>query len=283
MHAVDATLRTVSAVHGPATGLPHAAGGDHRRRDRQRAVERAAGLPGPVRRRAGLPRFRRPGLRGGAGDGLAGRHLLAAGRPGRRRAGLLPARVRLPAPPRPAAARAARVRRRRPEHPLAVLLRQPRGAQPGRRHPDPGARRRADRRQEAVSACPRTSITTGRSRSSPSAPRRSWRAPTARSRPIPSAARSPGGTSSTPTCGPAHGRSATDSPSGTGWTAPLTTSTTRPRCGSSRSTPTAWPAARPGAWTPSRPAGWKPGWPRCTPPTAGPTAARSGPATTTGW
>ena len=75
------------------------------------------------------------------------------------------------------------------------------------------------------------------------------RARTARSRPIPSAGRSPGGTSSTPTCGPARGRSATGSPSGTGWTAPRTTSTTRPRCGSSRWTPTAWPAARPGAWT----------------------------------
>ena len=51
------------------------------------------------------------------------------------------------------------------------------------------------------------------------------------------------------TCGPAHGRSGTDLPNGTGWTAPRTTSTTRRRCGSSRSTPTAWPAAHPGAWT----------------------------------
>ena len=82
------------------------------------------------------------------------------------------------------------------------------------------------------------------------------------SRPVtrmPSAGRSAGGISSTPTCGPAHGRSGTGSPNGTGWTVPRTTSTTRPRRGSSRSTPTAWPAGRPGAWTGSRPAGWKPG------------------------
>ena len=32
-HAVDATLRTLGSVHGPATGLPGAAGGHHRRRD----------------------------------------------------------------------------------------------------------------------------------------------------------------------------------------------------------------------------------------------------------
>ena len=56
VHAVDATIRTVSAVRGPATGPAAAAGGHHRRRDRQRAVERAAGLPRPVRRRPGRPR-----------------------------------------------------------------------------------------------------------------------------------------------------------------------------------------------------------------------------------
>ena len=129
------------AVHGPATGAPPQLVGHHRRRDRQRAVERAAGLPGPVRRRPGVAGFRRPRLRGSAGAGLAGRHLLAAGRAGRRRARLLPSRVRLPAPPRPAGTRAARVLRRRPEHPLAVLLRQSRGAQPGRRHSDARPRR----------------------------------------------------------------------------------------------------------------------------------------------
>ena len=107
--------------------------------------------------------------------------------------------------------------------------------------------------------------------------------PAARSRPIRSGGRSPGGISSMPTCGPVRGHSATGSPNGTGWTAPPITSTTRPRSGSSRWTPTAWPAARPGAWTPARPAGWRPGWRRCTRPTAERTAARSGPARTTGW
>ena len=147
----------------------------------------------------------------------------------------------------------------------------------------PGLGRRDDRRQEAGQ--PARGLRSRRGARPVHRASRGvhGRALAARSRPIRSGGRSPGGTSSMPTCGPARGRSATGSPNGTGWTAPPTTSTTRPRSASSRWTPTAWPAARPGAWTPGRPAGWKPAWRRCTRPIAARTAARSGPGTTTGW
>jgi hypothetical protein len=131
--------------------------------------------------------------------------------------------------------------------------------------------------------CRRTSITTMCSTCSPRTPRRSWPARTGRSRRIPSAGRSAGGTSSTRTCGPGHGRSGTASPNATGWMAPPTTSTTPRRCGSSRSTPTAWPEAPPGAWTASRPAGWRTGCTRCIRPTADRTGPPCAPAMTIGW
>ena len=50
-HAVDATAAHDQRPAGPATGAAAAAGGDDRGLDRQRAVERAAGLPRPVRGR----------------------------------------------------------------------------------------------------------------------------------------------------------------------------------------------------------------------------------------
>ena len=80
VHAVDATLRTVNALNGPATGAPLQPGGDHRGRHRQRTVERAADLPCPARRGARRAGLRRPRLRGGPGARLAGRLLLEAGR-----------------------------------------------------------------------------------------------------------------------------------------------------------------------------------------------------------
>ena len=106
---------------------------DHRGRDRQRAVERDAELPAPLRGRPRPARVRRTGVRGRAVAGLGRRHLLEARRGGAGRAGRLPCLVRLPRPPRAAGARAGVVRRRRPDGPVAGLLRQPRAAQPGRR------------------------------------------------------------------------------------------------------------------------------------------------------
>ena len=72
VHAVDATLRTLSAVHGPATGLPlqlAVTTGDAIDNAQWNELQAFLAL---FDGGAGVPRFRRPGLRGGAGAGLAG-------------------------------------------------------------------------------------------------------------------------------------------------------------------------------------------------------------------
>ena len=92
-----------------------------------------------------------------------------------------------------------------------------------------------------------------------------------------------GGSSWPRTSGRMRGPPGTASPSRTGSPARPTTCTTHPRCGSSRWTPTAWPAGRTVAWTSRRPGGWRTGWPRCTRPTAAGRASRSALTTRTGW
>ena len=237
---------------------------DHRRRDRQRAVERDAELPAPLRGRPRPARVRRTGVRGRAVPALGRRHLLEARRGGAGRAGRLPCLVRLPRPPRTAGARAGVVRRRRPDGAVAGLLRQPRAAQPGRRHRDAGAGRRARRLAQAGAPGCRGSTRTARWRPSRCVPRRSWPATPSTSPPTRTAARSAGASSSTPTSGRTAARTGTASPSGTGSTARRTTCTTCQGCGWSRWTPPAAPAAPTAAWTRTRRAGWRTGSPRCT-------------------
>ena len=169
------------------------------------------------------------------------------------------------------------------EHALAVLLRQPRGPQPGRRGGDPGPGRRADRRPEAAAAARRLRPRP-RARAVHRAARRpSWPARPARSPPIPAAGRSPGGEFVE-----AHFRPGAR-PAGHGFTE-------RNRLDGTAYYVYDTPAARLIALDTSCAAGGAAGcvdrdqarWltdasPRCTRPTAGRTGARCAPATRTAW
>ena len=179
---------------------------------------------------------------------------------------------------------AARVPRRGPAHPLALLLRQPRGAQPGRRGGHHRDRRRTGRRPASRWRC-RTTFDHDQALELFTAPpggvpgravaRRHRRpGPAAdhparlRRRPLP--ARCPPGRARLHRAEPARrhrvlrARHPGRPPDRAGHQLP----------GRRR---------RRAAWTGSRPAGWRRGWPRCTRPTAGPMAIRSAPATTTVW
>ena len=103
-----------------------------------------ANVHGAVRRRHGAARLQAARIRGGAGAGLARRHLLEAGR--RRRTGADQFRATYGFPLVPGPARARRCGRSRPQGLRAAvdrLPRQPRGGLPGgrRRHARAGARR----------------------------------------------------------------------------------------------------------------------------------------------
>ena len=138
VHAVDATIRTLGAVHGPATSVPlqlAVTTGDAIDNAQWNELQTFLTLfeGGVV-----SPDSGGPGYEGVQELDWPGEVFWRPDGTGSRRTGPLPARIRLPASSRPAAARAARVLRGRPRPALVVLLRQPRGAQPGCRRATPG-------------------------------------------------------------------------------------------------------------------------------------------------
>ena len=201
-HAVDATLRTLNAVTGPVTGMaPQLAVTTGDAIDNAQWNEMQAFLAlfdgGLVRPGSGGPGyvgvqspdwpddfFWKPDGSGANGEDIFRREFGFPYHPGLLERAL------------------AGVHRHRAPRPVAVLLRQSRGAQPGRRHDHPGPGRGAGRRQEAAAPArglrprPRARAVHRAARGVPGRPDRGDHR-----RPGPAGA-SPGATSSRRTSGP---------------------------------------------------------------------------------